>query len=188
MEDTDSLVYLGDGRFHLESAMIANPHLNAYRYDPYSKVFSQEYYDHDLMKANRHGAIVKAAEADTWGLVLGTLGRQGSPPVLEHLAARARAAGKQTVTVLLSEIFPQKLALMSSVGAWVQVACPRLSIDWGLSFPAPILSPYEAAVALKQTEWRRDFYANDSLGPWTPNHKPPGCSQESGGCGKSECE
>ena len=32
MEDTDSLVYLGDGRFHLESAMIANPHLNAYRY------------------------------------------------------------------------------------------------------------------------------------------------------------
>ena len=88
-------------------------------------MFSQEYYDHDLMKANRHGAIVKAAEADTWGLVLGTLGRQGSPPVLEHLAARARAAGKQIVTVLLSEIFPQKLALMPSVGAWVQVACPR---------------------------------------------------------------
>ena len=68
---------------------------------------------------------MKAAEADTWGLVLGTLGRQGSPPVLEHLAARARAAGKQIVTVLLSEIFPQKLALMPSVGAWVQVACPR---------------------------------------------------------------
>ena len=88
-------------------------------------MFSQEYYDHDLMKANRHGAIVKAAEADTWGLVLGTLGRQGSPPVLDHLAARARAAGKQIITVLLSEIFPQKLALMPSVGAWVQVACPR---------------------------------------------------------------
>ena len=38
MPDTDSLVYLGDGRFHLASAMIANPHLAAYRYDPYSKV------------------------------------------------------------------------------------------------------------------------------------------------------
>jgi hypothetical protein len=34
----DALVYLGDGRFHLESAMIANPSLPAYRYDPYSKV------------------------------------------------------------------------------------------------------------------------------------------------------
>ena len=55
----------------------------------------------------------------------------------------------------------------------------RLSIDWGLSFPSPILSPYEAAVALKQVEWKQDiypmdFYANDSLGPWTPNHKPSG--------------
>ena len=26
------MVYLGDGRFHLESAMIANPKLRAYRY------------------------------------------------------------------------------------------------------------------------------------------------------------
>ena len=27
----DTLIYLGDGRFHLESAMIANPQLTAYR-------------------------------------------------------------------------------------------------------------------------------------------------------------
>lgn len=193
MKDSHNLVYLGDGRFHLESAMIANPHLNAYRYDPYSKVFSQEYYDHELMKKNRHEAIERAAGADTWGLILGTLGRQGHPPVLERLKEQAEAAGKAVVTVLLSEIFPQKLALMPSVGAWVQVACPRLSIDWGLSFPSPILSPYEAAVALKQTEWQQeiypmDFYANDSLGPWTPNHKPSGCCQGSSGCGKNECE
>ena len=34
----DALLYVGDGRFHLESAMIANPTVQAYRYDPYSKV------------------------------------------------------------------------------------------------------------------------------------------------------
>ena len=33
--------------------------------------------------------------------------------------------GKEVITVLLSEIFPQKLALMNDVGAWVQIACPR---------------------------------------------------------------
>ena len=33
--------------------------------------------------------------------------------------------GKEVVTILLSEIFPQKLALMEDVGAWVQIACPR---------------------------------------------------------------
>lgn len=179
IEGGENIVYLGDGRFHLESAMIANPSLSAFRYDPYSKVFSQEYYDHDLMKNNRKAAIDTASQAETWGLILGTLGRQGSPKVLENLQQRAERAGKMVTTVLLSEIFPHKLDMMPSVGAWVQVACPRLSIDWGLSFSSPILSPYEAAVALKQCEWRQDvypmdFYANDSLGDWTPNHKPSG--------------
>ncbi len=32
--------------------------------------------------------------------------------------------------------------------AWVQVACPRLSIDWGGEFDRPTLNPYEAHVAL----------------------------------------
>ena len=125
ISDGENIVYLGDGRFHLESAMIANPSLAAYRYDPYSKVFSQEYYDHDLMKRNRKAAIETASGADTWGLILGTLGRQGSTKVLDHLQQQAEAAGKRVITVLLSEIFPHKLAIMSSVGAWVQVACPR---------------------------------------------------------------
>jgi len=93
------------------------------------------------------------------------------------------------ITVLLSEIFPQKLALMPQVGAWVQIACPRLSIDWGLAFHAPILSPYEAAVALEEVAWQEehypmDFYSNNSLGPWTPNHKPTPCTNS---CGECKC-
>lgn len=39
LKDT-TLIYLGDGRFHLESAMIANPTLEAYKYDPYEKKFT----------------------------------------------------------------------------------------------------------------------------------------------------
>lgn len=53
------------------------------RYDPYSKVFTREYYDHEAMRALRLQAIDKARLAKKWGLILGTLGRQGSPKVLE---------------------------------------------------------------------------------------------------------
>lgn len=53
------------------------------RYDPYSKIFSREYYDHEAMRALRLQAIDKARSAQKWGLILGTLGRQGSPKVLE---------------------------------------------------------------------------------------------------------
>ncbi|EDQ89968.1 uncharacterized protein MONBRDRAFT_16819 [Monosiga brevicollis MX1] len=187
-EDVDALVYLGDGRFHLESIMIANPALAAYRYDPYAKVLSREGYDTEKMHQNRQHAIETARQATRFGIVLGTLGRQGSPAVLESLKKLLRDAGKDFIVVLLSEIFPSKLALFEDVGAWIQIACPRLSIDWGTAFPRPLLNPYEAAVCLNGVSWQAtypmDFYAGkDSLGPWTPNHpshRPPRRSRAAG--------
>ncbi|XP_035241594.1 2-(3-amino-3-carboxypropyl)histidine synthase subunit 1 [Anguilla anguilla] len=171
----DALIYLGDGRFHLESIMIANPDIPAYRYDPYSKVFSREYYDHKAMREARQKSIERARSGQRWGLILGTLGRQGSPKVLEHLESKLESLGKTFCRVMLSEIFPSKLDLLPDVDVWVQIACPRLSIDWGLAFSKPLLSPYEAAVALRQVEWQEvypmDYYGNQSLGPWTVNHR-----------------
>ncbi|XP_010386806.1 2-(3-amino-3-carboxypropyl)histidine synthase subunit 1 isoform X2 [Rhinopithecus roxellana] len=173
-KEVEAVVYLGDGRFHLESVMVANPNVPAYRYDPYSKVLSREHYDHQRMRAARQEAIATARSAKSWGLILGTLGRQGSPKILEHLESRLQALGLSFVRLLLSEIFPSKLSLLPEVDVWVQVACPRLSIDWGTAFPKPLLTPYEAAVALRDIPWQQpypmDFYAGSSLGPWTVNH------------------
>jgi len=170
-----NLVYVGDGRFHLEAAMIANPTLKAFKYDPYSKEFTREYYDHSKMLSLRHSAVEEARKAKKFGLILGTLGRQGNVTVLNNLAKKLKDANKDYVAVLLSEIYPNKLKLFEDVDCWVQVACPRLSIDWGAQFPKPLLTPYELAVALNSTEWKSqypmDYYAYDSLGPWTNNHE-----------------
>lgn len=85
VKNVDVLIYVGDGRFHLEAAMIANPSLKAYRYDPYSKKFTQELYDHSAMKEKRIESINLARHAKIFGLILGTLGRQGNPKVLDYL-------------------------------------------------------------------------------------------------------
>ena len=93
--------------------------------------------------------------------------------------------------VLLSEIFPKKLEMLSTgsngVCAWVQVACPRLSIDWGHYFCVPVLSPFELYVAFGEVDnaalWVADEEKTDSTddlddqypmdfytksgGPWT---------------------
>ncbi|EMR08557.1 hypothetical protein PNEG_03037 [Pneumocystis murina B123] len=173
--DIDAIIYIGDGRFHLESIMIANPLLPAYKYDPYSGKFTREYYQHKDMKDHRKKAIEKAIKAKKWGLIIGTLGRQGSPKVMENLETQLKEKKIEYIKVLLSEIFPSKLSLFHDIEAWIQIACPRLSIDWGYSFPTPLLSPYEASVALNSIEWKNpypmDFYANQSLGPWTPIHR-----------------
>ena len=144
----DLILYLGDGRFHLESAMIHNPSIAAYRYDPYARKLTRETYNHDEMQDLRRAAITSAKKARKWGLILGSLGRQGNPHTMTVIEKHLDAEGIPFINLLLSEIFPGKLALMSDVECWVQVACPRLSIDWGYAFPRPLLTPYEALVAL----------------------------------------
>ncbi|XP_031618706.1 2-(3-amino-3-carboxypropyl)histidine synthase subunit 1 [Contarinia nasturtii] len=178
------LIYLGDGRFHIESVMIANPTLEAYKYDPYEKKFTEEQYDHLAMRTNRKKAIDRAKNVQTFGLILGTLGRQGSAKVMHYLQDRLACHNKMGWLVLLSEIFPAKLDLFKDIDAFVQVACPRLSIDWGTAFSKPLLTPYELSVVLGDAKWEistsevnenyaypMDFYASKSLGFWTPNYK-----------------
>ncbi|KHN95846.1 diphthamide biosynthesis protein 1 [Metarhizium album ARSEF 1941] len=171
----DVILYLGDGRFHLESIMIHNPSIPAYRYDPYARKLTRETYGHDEMQSLRRSAIHTARTAKRWGLILGSLGRQGNPHTMSLIEKRLKEKGIPWVNLLLSEIFPGKLALMGDVECWVQVACPRLSIDWGYAFPRPLLTPYEALVALGvREEWDKgsvypmDYYGKDGLGRTRP--------------------
>ena len=68
--------------------MIANPTVPAFRYDPYSKKFTRETYEHREMRSVRSDAVRLAKKgleekgAGSWAVVLGTLGRQGSLSVL----------------------------------------------------------------------------------------------------------
>ncbi|QRG36655.1 diphthamide biosynthesis protein 1 [Candidozyma auris] len=157
----DAMVYIGDGRFHLESAMIHNPDIPAFRYDPYSRKITRECYDQSQMVKVRQDAIAHAKGAKKVGLILGALGRQGNPQTLGRLERGLAGAGIETVKIILSEIFPQKLAMFDDIDAFVQVACPRLSIDWGYAFEKPLLTPYEAMVMIGKDEWQDNFYPMD---------------------------
>ncbi|KIJ70334.1 hypothetical protein HYDPIDRAFT_105042 [Hydnomerulius pinastri MD-312] len=181
LNDVDALVYLGDGRFHLESIMIANPTVPAFRYDPYSKKLTRERYNHDEMRTIRDQAVQSARKsisafspalsqpqdalaleravppfdseppAPIWGVVLGTLGRQGSFKQLQAITNQLSTSRVPIpyMPILLSELSPAKLALFNShISTFVQTSCPRLSIDWGYAFDKPLLSPYETNVAL----------------------------------------
>jgi 2-(3-amino-3-carboxypropyl)histidine synthase len=170
------MLFIADGRFHLEAAMIANPTLRALRYDPYSKTLTDERYETEKMKSIRQDAICKAVDpsAKMFGVILGTLGRQGNPAILGHVRSILKKHGKKSFVLLLSEIFPKKLEMFKHVDVWVQIACPRLSVDWGHFFLKPVLSPYELNVALGEEEWRdiypMDFYKAGS-GRWSNYHE-----------------
>nr|NVI71011.1 putative diphthamide biosynthesis protein 1 [Cucujiformia] len=131
LKNVDIVIYLGDGRFHLEAIMIANPELEYYRYDPYKKHFTKEYYEFDMMNSLRKKNVDRSTDAHKFGVIMGTLGRQGNFKVVDYIRNRLNERKKETVVILLSEIFPKKLELFKDLDAFVQIACPRLSIDWG---------------------------------------------------------
>ncbi|EGO01709.1 hypothetical protein SERLA73DRAFT_103652 [Serpula lacrymans var. lacrymans S7.3] len=178
LDDVDALIYLGDGRFHLESIMIANPTVPAFRYDPYSKKLTRERYNHEEMRTVRDEAVQAArkslaafssdsadvVEAVTsldnladpiWGVILGTLGRQGSFKQLQAITNQLSTSRVPIsyMPILLSELSPAKLALFNPhISTFIQTSCPRLSIDWGYAFDRPLLSPYETSVAVRQAK------------------------------------
>jgi diphthamide biosynthesis enzyme Dph1/Dph2-like protein len=105
--------YVGDGRFHLESIMIANPTVPAFRYDPYSKKFTRETYEHKEMRSVR-GDAVRAGKKNlmekgpgSWAVLLGTLGRQGSLSVL-RVSLFGRWDGKR---ILMVRALPRRCRL-----------------------------------------------------------------------------
>lgn len=97
--------------------MIHNPDIPAFQYNPYDKRITRERYDHGEMQSLRKHAVAVGKEAKKYGLILGTLGRQGKPQIMEYLESCIKEAGKESVSVLLSEIFPGKLAMFNDVDA-----------------------------------------------------------------------
>ena len=83
-----ALVFVADGRFHLEAMMIANPTLAAYRYDPYAKKLTRERYDHLDMRSVRRKVIEAARNAQVWGVIQGTLGMAVKFSVHSHNSSR----------------------------------------------------------------------------------------------------
>ena len=165
LPECDSLIFVADGRFHLEAAMIRNPNITAYRYDPYTKILSREGYDIEKMKMTRLNSIKEARKAQTFGLILGTLGRQGSIDIYRRVKSLIESRSGIVISFLMAEINPAKLSLITEVEVWVQVACPRLSIDWSGGFSKPILTPYELEVVLDESKWQivypMDYYSSE---------------------------
>ncbi|CAG2115474.1 unnamed protein product, partial [Medioppia subpectinata] len=169
-----TVIYIGDGRFHLESAMIRNPTLEFHKYCPFSRKLSKEFYDFDKMKTIREAEIKKAMKGKSFGIILGTLGRQGNKQIFKNLV---EYLGKnyRVYKIVVEEINEHILDSFDFVDSFVQVGCPRLSIDWGHNYKKPLLSPFE--VYYQGGEYNMDYYSNEGYGPWK-NYNNTGCNEK----------
>ena len=164
------VIFICDGRFHMESVMIQNPSFTFYQYNPFNHRFTIEEYDNKSMKAIRFDQIEKFKKAKYFGIIFGTLGRQGNPSILKRLCALLDKFDKKYVIIMLNEITQNKIINYNKCECFIQIACPRLSIDWSDQFSKPMLTPYEIFLALEQEKiengvYKMNNYSNDT-GEW----------------------
>ncbi|EAA20717.1 Putative diphthamide synthesis protein [Plasmodium yoelii yoelii] len=157
------ILFIADGRFHLESLMIHNPDFTFFRYNPFDKILSEEKYNYKLFYNIRKNEINKSKNCKSVCIILSTLGRQGNVNILKNLINIIKEKKVFYFILLLSEIFNQKLELIKNVDVFVQIGCPRLSIDWGNYNIKPLLNAYEAYVLLNSIKYREiypmDYYS-----------------------------
>ena len=168
-KDNCYVIFICDGRFHMESVMIQNPNFKFFQYNPFTKYLTIEEYDIDLMKKIRFEQIEKLKESKFIGVIFGTLGRQGSKGILDRINKLLDENNKDYVNICLNEITEEKISKFPQCDCFIQIACPRLSIDWPDQFSKPMLTPYETYIAFGKIEkpeiYRMDNYSYET-GEW----------------------
>ena len=168
-KDNCYVIFICDGRFHMESVMIQNPNFKFFQYNPFTKYLTIEEYDIDLMKKIRFEQIEKLKESKFIGVIFGTLGRQGSKGILDRINKLLDENNKDYVNICLNEITEEKISQFKQCDCFIQIACPRLSIDWPDQFSKPMLTPYETYIAFGKIEkpeiYRMDNYSYET-GEW----------------------
>ncbi|ORD99955.1 DPH1 [Hepatospora eriocheir] len=169
----DIVVYIGDGRFHLESAMIRNPQKEFYKYSPYDRKLTKEFYDFDKMinLRNEASTVLKKLKYEniTFGVILSNLGKQANQYLFERVVKKLKSFNIKVYKIVCGEINNEILKIYSFCDGFVQIGCPRLSIDWGCGYIKPLLSPYEIFRYLDDHKgaYMMDYYSKEEKNPWS---------------------
>ncbi len=140
-----------DGRFHVEAIGKAVPDAVVYKFDPFLGRVLREHIlpdtDGRVDLVDRTRAAVADRGLGRVGFLLGTLGRQGSVPLLRRLQGLVARRGGVGVTVAMAIMDEDRVRhLADGLDMLVLLSCPRLALDWGQQFEGlgmPVLTANE---------------------------------------------
>jgi 2-(3-amino-3-carboxypropyl)histidine synthase len=160
----ENIVYIGDGRFHLESIMLNNPLSFFLQFNPFSHfLFGVEFSFLNFLREREFVLFKSFFKKKNSALIIGSLGRQGNPEILKRLKELSNKKNLYFFFGSIAEISVDKLNFIGNEFAeiWIQIACPRLSSDWGKYFKAPLLSSYEMVTLMNLNRWDNFFFPMD---------------------------
>jgi len=151
-DEVDAFLFVGGGLFHaLGVALSASkPTVVADPYD--NRAFSVDDEAQKIIK-QRWVSIEEARRARTFGVIIGL--KPGQKRVDEALKIKdlAQKHGDAAYLLAAREITAETLLEFPSVDAYVNTACPRISLDASGKFSKPVLTANEFMVAIGESSW-----------------------------------
>jgi 2-(3-amino-3-carboxypropyl)histidine synthase len=150
--DVEAFLFIGGGKFHALGIALSTskPTIIA---DPYeNRAYSINEEAQKILK-QRWASIEEAKHAKSFGVLIGLkLGQNRLEDAL-NVKEIAEKNGKAAFLLAIREILPEALMEFPSVDAYVNTACPRISLDAPSKFLKPVLTVNEFMVVSGELSW-----------------------------------
>jgi len=145
-KEVDAYVFLGQSNFHAAGIALST-NLPTYILDPYFNEVREVTEFAQQLKKKATLAIYKAADAKSFGVIVGLKEGQLSKVFALKIKKELEKEGKEVQLFALTDITNERLRNLKGIDAFIQVACPRISTD--NQFDKPVLSTPQANALLK---------------------------------------
>ena len=145
-DKVDAYVFLGQSNFHAAGIALAT-NMPTYVLDPYFNEVREVTEFAQKLKKKATLAIYKAADAQSFGIIIGLKEGQLSKVFALKFKKELEKEGKLVQLFALTDITNERLRNLKGIDAFIQVACPRISTD--NQFDKPVLSTPQANALLK---------------------------------------
>ncbi|KAG0169489.1 Diphthamide biosynthesis protein 2 [Apophysomyces sp. BC1034] len=161
--DMCSILFIGGESLTLTNIMMVHNKCQLYTYNPKTKEARRETVQVNKMLMKRYFLVQKAKDANTIGIVVGTLGVASYMNIIDHLKKLIKASGRKSYLFVMGKLNVAKMANFMEIDCYVLVACPENSLIDSKEFYRPIVTPFELEIALSRSkEWTGDYITDFS--------------------------
>lgn len=150
--EVDAFCYLGGSEFHAVGVALATGK-PTYLLDPYLEEIRDMEEEAETRRKRSILAVYKALDARVFGVITGLKEGQKMLGRSRWITNRLERNGRKVVQLAMRDITPDRLGPYRDIEAFVQTACPRISID-GFTFDRPVLSIPQADALVRLMEGR----------------------------------
>jgi 2-(3-amino-3-carboxypropyl)histidine synthase len=151
-KEVDAFCYLGGSEFHAVGVALATGK-PTYLLDPYLEEVRDMKEEAEIRRKRSILGVYKALDARVFGVVTGLKEGQKMLGRTKWISKRLEMNGRKVVQLAMRDVTPANLAPYRDIEAFVQTACPRISID-GFTFDRPVLSIPQADALVRLMEGR----------------------------------